>query len=430
MTASPPSTPLEAPVWSRDDAFPAAPPAWGWLDHKGKQHSCESREALVSALSKDLNAEISLIWTPEHPWMQVPEELSSASETMRQIRKRWADDDLADAYYKLKWFGSILLLMSAYALLRGFLHAQAVAANAGSLLDFSDRCRFALRVLLGSFGVGIALLMFIIFAFIPWYQARKRQKELAAWSDDSLAQIVPLVRFETWLERQKAPITKAFFIAISFVASVQIFSQINLTEWSSFGKILGEWSGAKQAGLLKENYKSGELWRLFTAPFLHGNLLHFLMNASALLYLGKRIEVLARWPHLPMVFLFAACCGGEASARFVAVPSVGASGGLMGWLGFLLVFETLHRRLVPRRSTRRLAAGVLLTAIIGLIGYKYIDNAAHIGGLLAGVFYALIVFPASSSAIRPRSTMSDRIAGAAALCVLALAAAYAVFQIA
>jgi membrane associated rhomboid family serine protease len=101
----------------------------------------------------------------------------------------------------------------------------------------------------------------------------------------------------------------------------------------------------------------------------------------------------------------------------------------MGWLGFLLVFESLHANLVPRRASRRLIAGVLLTGMIGLIGYRFIDNAAHAGGLLAGMLYAAIVFPKSTSPLRPRSTITDRIAGAAALGVLVLSALFAVSKI-
>lgn len=146
-------------------------------------------------------------------------------------------------------------------------------------------------------------------------------------------------------------------------------------------------------------------------------------------YLGKRLEVFARWPHLPLVFLFSACIGGEASARFVDAPTVGASGGLMGWLGFLLVFETLHARLVPRRSRRRLAAGVVFTALIGLIGYRYIDNAAHAGGLIAGMIYAAIVFPTSASTRRPQSTITDRIAGGISIAVLIASAMLAIWMV-
>jgi membrane associated rhomboid family serine protease len=85
--------------------------------------------------------------------------------------------------------------------------------------------------------------------------------------------------------------------------------------------------------------------------------------------------------------------------------------------------------LIPRRARKRLLAGVLLTALIGLIGYRFIDNAAHGGGLLAGMLYAAIVFPRSGSALRPRTTATDRIAGALSLAALSAAAALAVSKI-
>jgi membrane associated rhomboid family serine protease len=179
---------------------------------------------------------------------------------------------------------------------------------------------------------------------------------------------------------------------------------------------------------VKSAYLQGQWWRLLTAPLLHGNLIHFMMNAAALLYLGKRVEVFARWPHVPLVFLFSACIGGEASVRFISTASIGASGGLMGWLGFLLVFESMHARLVPRSARRRLIAGVLLTGLIGLIGYRFIDNAAHAGGLIAGMLYAFIVFPKSASPYRPNPTLTDRVAGVVSLAVLILAALFALFR--
>ncbi len=100
----------------------------------------------------------------------------------------------------------------------------------------------------------------------------------------------------------------------------------------------------------------------------------------------------------------------------------------MGWLGFLLVFETLHTKLVPRSAKRRLIGGVVMTALIGLVGYRFIDNAAHFGGLLAGMVYAAIVFPRSASVMRPRATLVDRSVGAASLLVIAASGAYAIMK--
>ncbi len=425
MKATQPEIP-DVPVWARGDAFPKAPHGWGWQDHKGRSHPCDSREALAKAICNDRDGSVTLVWTPENPRLVLPEELVGMGDALRGARARWTQDDLDEATYKLRWFGGICAAFCLYALFRGFIFAGQLAAHSGIDAGFAQKLKFAVGVVLGSTGAGIALLMFVIFAFIPWYQARKRRGELARWSDAGIAEAVPALRMETWLERQSAPLTKLLLGLMLLVAVAQLFGPGDGSIWGKLWTILHNWGGISEAGLVKERYAQGEWWRLFTAPLLHGNVVHFLMNAAALAYLGKRLEVFARWPHLPMVFLFAACIGGEASARFTTTPSVGASGGLMGWLGFLLVFETLHKELVPRSSRRRLLAGVLLTGLIGLIGYRYIDNSAHAGGLLAGMIYAAIVFPKSSSAYRPRTTVTDRIAGVVALGILLAAAAFAI----
>ena len=428
MNETMPQSP-EQPIWARPDAFPEAPQGWGWLDVKKKSHPCDSLESLSAAIRDDRDANVTLVWTPGHPQMIVPEELAGMGEALRTAHARWSHDDLDEANRKLRWFGLILIGFSAHAFYRGLILAGQLAAQSGYTPDGWDRLRLATRAMLGSTECGLALLMFIIFAFIPWYQARKQRANLTQWTQEGIAKSVPAIRFETWLERQTAPLTRVLFGLILLVALAQIFGKVKTEGWGTWMALLHNWDGTSAAGLMKDRYREGEWWRLFTAPFLHGNIVHFLMNASALFYLGKRVEVFARWPHLPLVFLFAACVGGQASAFFVPSPSVGASGGLMGWLGFLLVFETLHHRLVPLGARRRLAAGVVLTAVIGLIGYRYVDNAAHAGGLLAGMIYAAIVFPPSASPARPRSTLSDRIAGSAALLVLVAAAAWAVCRI-
>ena len=385
----------DAPVWARPDTFPEAPPGWGWVDAKGRRHPCASREELLTVISTDSDARVALVWVPDHGHLMLPEELPGATAAVLASRKRMAAGDMLEAQDRLRWFGWLLAGLAVYLLYQGWRLAPPGSATV-------ERLGICLRVIRDSVSMGITLLMFVIFAFIPWYQARKRLRELTKWTADDIAALAPLLRFETWLQAQKAPVTKLLSGMIVLVGLAQLLPG----------------DSVRAAGLLKPEYLRGEFWRLFTAPFLHGNLLHFLMNMAALLYLGRRMEVFARWPHVPLVFLLAACLGGEASARFIALPSVGASGGLMGWLGFLLVFESLHGRLVPRRARRRLLAGVLLTALIGLVGYRFIDNAAHAGGLLAGMLYALIVFPKSASANRPASTITDRIAGSLAIIFL------------
>lgn len=419
----------DSPVWARSDAFPASPAGWGWLDLKGKAHPCESRDALATAIREDRGGSVNLVWTPENDRMILPEELEGMSDALRTVREHWTRDDLEDATHRLRWFGTILAGLVGYTLFAGWVTAGRIATQQGISPETVEKLAFALKTTLASTQTGLALLMFVIFAFIPWWQARKRRLELGKWSQSGLAEISPTIRFETWLDRQKAPVTWVFLVLVVLVALAQMFGKVSTEGWGALMSLFQNWHGIEAAGLVKPAYLGGEWWRILTAPFLHGNIVHLLMNAAAMVYLGKRVEVFARWPHLPLVFLFAATIGGVASTRFIDAPTVGASGGLMGWLGFLLVFETLHKQLVPRRARRRLAAGVFLTALIGLIGYRFIDNAAHAGGLVAGMAYAAIVFPASSSPHRPRVNMTDKLAGGAALTILTAAAVLAAGKI-
>lgn len=405
-------------VWARDEAFPKAGEGYGWMDCKGRRYPCTSFEELSNTIREDSASAVSLVWTPDSPFCRVPEEIEALAEPIQQIRKRWASDDLADAQYRLRNFGIGMAVLVGYMVFQAWTLFGERQKASGLDLGWLEQLEFTAKALIASTWVGLALLVFLIFAFIPCYQARKKMGEIKHLGG-SVAPNVPLIRFETWLEVQKAPVTYGLLGIISLVFLAQMIHDKS---------ILGFRESIERAGLVKDVYRGGEYWRLFTAPMLHGGLIHFVMNALALLYLGKRVEVFARWPHVPMVFLFSALVGGEASARLLAASSVGASGGLMGWLGFLLVFETLHTALVPRSAKRRLIGGVLMTALIGLVGYRFIDNAAHFGGMLAGMAYAAIVFPKSSSVIRPKMSATDRLFGVGSLALIAASAVIAVFR--
>jgi membrane associated rhomboid family serine protease len=402
-----PAEAVDVAAWARDDAF-AAPPGgkpWGWVDRRGNHHPCDSAEALAAAVSADHDGTMDLAWSPASRHLVVPEEIPELAEPLLSAHQRMARSDFSDLARRFIWFSLVLVALAAYQFYGGWVRLPAD--------DPAAKARLVLRLMAGSTTLGIAVLGWLIFGFIPFYQAWRRRRETREVAADRLVALVPVLRFETWLSQQRSPVTRLFPGAVFLVYLFQLLAPNDIAA----------------AGLVKSRYAAGEWWRILTAPFLHGFIPHLLMNAAAMFYLGRRIEVLARWPHLPLVFLLAAWTGGEFSARLIEAPTVGASGGLMGWLGFLLVFETLHRPLVPKSCRRRLLAGVLLTAVIGVIGYRFIDNAAHAGGLAAGMLYAWIVFPKSTSPTRPRVNATDRIVGALAGALLAGACGFAIWRL-
>ncbi|MES2983531.1 MAG: rhomboid family intramembrane serine protease [Verrucomicrobiota bacterium] len=409
----------DLPIWARHDAFPPARDGFGWIDRKGIPHNCNSLTEISDRIRNDPENPILFVWTPNSDFCQLPDEVDELREPIHEVRKLWAIEDLASSQKQLRLVSSLAAIFIAYTAYGEWMLIQEIEKANGLDYPFFQELIDLLFSLIQSTAVGVALLGFLIFAFIPWYQALKYHREIHL-PDVARESAIPVLRFETWLSFQKSPVTKLIFIAIAIVFVAQVIGDLS---------IIGFDKSIHEAGLVKSKYADGEFSRLFTAPLLHGGLLHFVMNIMALLYLGKRMEVFARWAHLPTVFLFSALMAGEASARLITAPSVGASGGLMGWLGFLLVFETLHHRLVPRTARRRLLAGVFLTALIGLIGYRFIDNAAHFGGLIAGMIYAGMVFPKSSSPLRPSINITDRIVGSVCLTVIFYSSGLAVMRI-
>ncbi|HST63205.1 MAG TPA: rhomboid family intramembrane serine protease, partial [Longimicrobium sp.] len=150
-----------------------------------------------------------------------------------------------------------------------------------------------------------------------------------------------------------------------------------------------------EAGALRRDaVAAGEWWRLLTAPMLHGGILHFWMNYAALENLGRTMETRGPRAWVPLVFLLAALAGGAASLALPPdVASVGASGGLMGMFGFLLVMAYRRKRDLPEGFLQGLLLNIGIIAVVGAVAYQFIDNAAHAGGLLAGVLMGLLAIP-------------------------------------
>jgi membrane associated rhomboid family serine protease len=154
--------------------------------------------------------------------------------------------------------------------------------------------------------------------------------------------------------------------------------------------------GAKTNTLLR----SGEWFRLITPIFIHAGLLHLLLNSYALWVVGTQVEKLYGSARFLAIYLLSGV-GGVAGSYFGQIfmdksdsPSVGASGAIFGLFGVLAVFGFRYRREMPPAIRRAMTAGVLPVIVVNLfIGFSipFIDNSAHIGGLLTGAALTLII---------------------------------------
>jgi rhomboid protease GluP len=145
------------------------------------------------------------------------------------------------------------------------------------------------------------------------------------------------------------------------------------------------------AGFVKPAFISGEYWRILTGFTLHGDLMHLLLNCYALYVLGRLMETLSNRAHLAIVFLLAAIGGSLLSLIFVPDGiSVGASGGITGFLGYLVVYGYKRRELLPKEFLKNMLFNVGFLAVYGIVLYRVIDNFGHLGGVLTGALYGFL----------------------------------------
>ena len=193
-----------------------------------------------------------------------------------------------------------------------------------------------------------------------------------------------------------APFMTYLIIAVTVVASLSAMSGA-LTP-SGF---LRSGSLEAQLSLLPLAVAHGDYYRLLSVTLVHdpSSILHLLFNMYALWYAGQLVErMYGSWL---LLVLYAVCgiAGGAASFAFGLSAGgwgVGASGAIFGLFGVVLVSTRFHHAILDARS-RAIASqvGVLivLNLVIGLTGILAVDNFAHVGGLLAGLWLGLVLPP-------------------------------------
>lgn len=158
-----------------------------------------------------------------------------------------------------------------------------------------------------------------------------------------------------------------------------------------FQLIVGFQESIEFAGLVKPDTNAGEYWRMLTATLMHGNFMHIYFNATAILAIGKTIIRISSFWYFAFVFLVSAIVGSAFSLLFYPdTTSVGASGGILGLIGYLLVLS-FRMKNVPLSIAKSMIISIVMITLIGVSLPELIDNAAHGGGLLTGLLIGLII---------------------------------------
>lgn len=139
-----------------------------------------------------------------------------------------------------------------------------------------------------------------------------------------------------------------------------------------------------------------EYYRLLSYMFLHMGVNHLANNMILIFFLGEELEkIFGKWRFF-FVYFSSGIIAGIVSivyniVRGNSVSSIGASGAGFGLIGAMICLLLTDKR---QRGTAVVKRVILFTAISLYAGFSEqgIDNAAHVGGLVAGaVVTALLV---------------------------------------
>jgi membrane associated rhomboid family serine protease len=344
LTSAAPAPRTPPRTW--EELFPRRPkPAdapYGFLSARGEPVPSTQPRLLHLARTRALP---SLVWTPETAEMVPPWEVPYLLEVMRAPVVEKARRELGIVQVVLMVFGVLAALLLA-------------GAGPWTLLIIAP-----IAALLG---------------LLAWL-VRRRVKQAERLDADDVRQ-----GFDAVMEQQAEaaiPVPATRRVALSLIAV-------------GICQLLMKDASIEAGGVSRQAVAAGEWWRLLTAPVLHGGILHFWMNYGALESLGRTMETRGVRAYVPLVFVAAALAGGLCS---ILLPpeslSVGASAGLMGMFGFLGVMAWRRKEHLPEGFLRALMINVAVIALIGGIAYRFIDNAAHAGGLAAGALIGLVAIP-------------------------------------
>ena len=149
--------------------------------------------------------------------------------------------------------------------------------------------------------------------------------------------------------------------------------------------------GAMYVPLILERH---QYYRLFTSIFMHFGMKHLSNNMIVLFILGDNLE--RAIGHVKYLFFYLLCGMGanicslivEISGTGYPVVSAGASGAIFGVVGGLIYVVGVNRGKLEDLSSLQLFILVAFSLYYGFTNTG-IDNAAHVGGLVIGVFLGI-----------------------------------------
>lgn len=188
-------------------------------------------------------------------------------------------------------------------------------------------------------------------------------------------------------EIRKEPVTVALILI-----NVLVFIAVELTGTSQNAWHVLDY-GAAYTPYIVQN---GEVYRLFTSMFLHFGIEHLVNNMLVLFVLGSRLEqVIGK-----LRFLFIYLAGGIAGNIFSLIlelrnqdfsVSAGASGAVFAVMCAMIYVVIRNKGWLGDLSMRQILVMAAFSLYFGFTS-SGVDNAAHIGGMIAGFVLAVLIW--------------------------------------
>lgn len=169
--------------------------------------------------------------------------------------------------------------------------------------------------------------------------------------------------------------------------------------------IFGGYSRMLEKGALSWYYviTEKEYYRVITSMFMHSDFSHVFNNMLVLFFVGDNLERAAGKIRYLILYFGTGILAGITSISYnmwkesgqyligESVFSIGASGAIFGVVGAMLYIVAINRGRLEDISTRQMVLFVIFS-LYGGFANTQIDQAAHVGGFLAGILLAAIVY--------------------------------------
>jgi rhomboid protease GluP len=179
------------------------------------------------------------------------------------------------------------------------------------------------------------------------------------------------------------PVTTALLVIITIVFGYE----------AATGAFLSDQRMIELGAIVPWLFERHEYWRLVAAMFLHAGWLHWFFNCWALYQLGTLYETLFGSARFTLIYFVSGIIASIASASMGHGPAVGASGAIFGILGAFIFSIRRSPQYSRQPWTKSLISQLVFWIAVNIIigfSVKFIDNAAHIAGLVSGLLLGFL----------------------------------------